>query len=90
MISQAKEILALDKGSWAIMLPQVFLYAVAFHPDDFPAHEHVAGDCSSPLQNLSYRNEVTAIWAAGISARHLIIMLLPLGLSDGRSQLSLE
>ena len=42
------------------------------------------------LVELSYRNEIVAIWAAGISPARLLAMLLPLGLVLGAAQFVLN
>ncbi len=42
------------------------------------------------LVELSFRNEIVAIWAAGISPLRLIAMLLPLGLVLGIAQFALN
>jgi lipopolysaccharide export system permease protein len=42
------------------------------------------------LVELGYRNEIVAIWAAGISPLRILIMLLPLGLALGTAQFLLN
>lgn len=81
MISQVKEILALDKGSWTIMFKYFFMRSPSTLTTFLPMSMLLA--ILLALTELSYRNEVTAIWAAGISPRRLVIMLLPLAFVTG-------
>lgn len=81
VISNVKEILALDKGNSAIMFKYFFMRSPSTLATFLPMSMLLA--ILLALTELSYRNEVTAIWAAGISPRRLIIMLLPLAFVTG-------
>ena len=81
VISYAKEILALDKGSSSIMFRYMLLRAPSTLATFLPMSVLLA--LLLTLMELSYRNEITAIWAAGASPRRLIIMLLPLAFVTG-------
>ncbi len=81
IMSYTKEILALDKGDSTIM----FKYFLLRMPSTLATYLPMAMLLALllALTELSYRNEVSAIWAAGISPRRLIIMLLPLAFVTG-------
>lgn len=81
IMSYTKEILALDKGDPSIM----FKYFLLRMPSTLATYLPMAMLLAIllALTELSYRNEVSAIWAAGISPRRLIIMLLPLAFVTG-------
>ena len=81
VISQVKEILALDKDSAVIMFRYFFMRSPSTLATYLPMSMLLA--ILLALTELSYRNEITAIWAAGISPRRLIIMLLPLAFVTG-------
>ncbi len=81
IMSNAKEILALDKGNSMIMLKYFLLRMPSILATYLPLSMLLA--ILLALTELSYRNEITAIWAAGISPRRLVIMLMPLAFATG-------
>jgi lipopolysaccharide export system permease protein len=81
IISYAKEILALDPGSTSIMFRYILMRAPSTLATFLPMSMLLA--ILLTLTELSYRNEITAIWSSGISPRRLIVMLLPLAFVSG-------
>jgi lipopolysaccharide export system permease protein len=81
IISYAKEILALDKGGSTIMFKYMAMRAPSTLATFLPMSMLLA--ILLTLTELSYRNEITAIWTSGTSPRRLIIMLLPLAFVTG-------
>ena len=81
VVSYAKEILALDKGSTTIIFKYMLLRAPSTLATFLPISMLLA--ILLALTELSYRNEITAIWSAGASPRRLIVMLLPIALITG-------
>ena len=75
IISYANEILALDKGSSSIIFKYMLMRAPSTLATFLPIS--VLLGLLLTLMELSYRNEITAIWTSGASPRRLIIMLLP-------------
>lgn len=81
VISYAKEILALDKGGTTIIFKYMFMRAPSTLATFLPMSVLLA--ILLTLTELSYRNEITAIWASGTSPFRLVIMLLPLAFVTG-------
>ena len=81
VISYAKEILALDNGSSSIIFKYILMRAPATLATFLPISVLLA--LLLTLTELSYRNEISAIWASGVSPLRLIIMLLPLAFVTG-------
>ncbi len=81
LVSYSKEILALDKGNTGILLKYIFMRSPATLATFLPMSMLLAILLS--LAELSYRNEVSAFWAAGASPTRLIVMLLPLAFVTG-------
>ena len=81
VISYAKEILALDPGSMSIMFRYMLMRAPSTLATFLPMSMLLA--ILLTLTELSYRNEITAIWTSGASPRRLIVMLLPLAFVTG-------
>ena len=81
VISYANEILALDKGNSGIMFKYMLMRAPSTLATFLPMSVLLA--LLLTLMELSYRNEITAIWTSGASPRRLVIMLLPLAFVTG-------
>jgi lipopolysaccharide export system permease protein len=81
LVSYSKEILALDKGHAGILFKYILWRSPATLSTFLPMSMLLAILLS--LTELSYRNEVSALWAAGASPGRLIIMLLPLAFVTG-------
>ena len=81
VVSYSKEILALDKGSSSIMLKYILLRAPATLSTFLPMSMLLA--LLLTLSELSYRNEISAIWAAGGSPLRIVVMLLPVAFVTG-------
>jgi lipopolysaccharide export system permease protein len=81
LVSYSKEILALDKGHASIMLRYFLLRSPATLATFLPMSMLLA--LLLTLTELSYRNEISAIWAAGGSPLRLVIMLLPVAFVTG-------
>ena len=81
VVSYSKEILALRPGDWSI-IPQ---YMLTRFPQTLATFLPLSMLLALllTLTELSYRNEMTALWAAGLSPVRLVIMLLPLALLAG-------
>jgi lipopolysaccharide export system permease protein len=81
IVSYAKEILALEKDSLVIIAKYALMRAPAMLSTFLSMSLLLA--MLLTLTELSYRNELTAIWAAGVSPLRLVVMLLPLALFAG-------
>jgi lipopolysaccharide export system permease protein len=81
LVSYSKEILALDKGHTSIMLKYILMRSPATLSTFLPMSMLLAILLS--LTELSYRNEIAAIWGSGVSPVRLIVMLLPLAFVSG-------
>jgi lipopolysaccharide export system permease protein len=79
--SYSNEILALKPGQPEIMLQYILMRAPGTLVTFFPISFLLATLLT--LTELSYRNELTAIWASGVSPFKLILMLTPLALGLG-------
>jgi lipopolysaccharide export system permease protein len=81
IITYANEILDLHNGAlWSIAY-----YALLRSPSVFSTFIpfSILLALLLALAELSYRNEITAFWAAGVSPLRMMIMLIPLGLLIG-------
>jgi lipopolysaccharide export system permease protein len=81
IVSYSKEILALDKGHASIFLRYMIMRAPATLSTFLPMSMLLA--ILLTLTELSYRNEITAIWSTGTSPMRLITMLLPVAFLAG-------
>jgi lipopolysaccharide export system permease protein len=81
VISYSKEILALDRGDMPVIVQYLLMRLPATLATFIPMSFLLA--LLLTLAELSYRSEVTAIWAGGISPARLIWMLMPLCLLVG-------
>lgn len=81
VVTYAKEILALDNGSPAIVFSYFLMRAPGTLSTFLPISVLLA--MLLVLMELSYRNEMPAIWSAGISPMRLVLMLLPFALMAG-------
>lgn len=81
IVTYAKEILALENGSLAIIFKYVVARAPATLATFLPMSLLLA--LLLAITELSYRNELTAMFASGISPARLIFMLTPLALVAG-------
>jgi lipopolysaccharide export system permease protein len=81
LVTYAKEILALDSNGASIILRYLATRAPATLATFLPMSLLLA--LLLTMTELSYRNEMTAIWAIGISPFRLIGMLAPLALLIG-------
>jgi lipopolysaccharide export system permease protein len=81
IVTYAREILDLRNGA----LSAVGYYAVLRAPAVLSTFTPISVLLALllALTELSYRNEITAIWAAGLSPARLMLMLIPLGLLLG-------
>ena len=68
----------MTSGDRALLLPS----ALAGHTVDLPADQRSAR-AAARLTELSYRNEMAAIWSAGVSPVRMMGMLLPFALLVG-------
>lgn len=80
-VSYAKEILALDQGNFSILFRYMLYRAPATLATFLPMSVLLA--ILLTLTELSYRNEISAIWATGTSPLRLIRMLLPVAFITG-------
>ena len=87
-VSYAKEILALDKGNLTILFQYMFYRAPSELATFLPMSLLLA--VLLTLTELSYRNEIAAIWATGTSPLRLIFMLLPIAFLTGGLQFLLS
>ncbi len=81
VVSYSREILALDHGS-ASTMGRYMLHRLPATLSTFLLMSFLLALLLT-LAELSYRNEITAIWASGISPLRLIGMLLPLSIIVG-------
>jgi lipopolysaccharide export system permease protein len=81
VVAYAKEILALEDGGLAIIAKYIAARAPATIATFLPISLLLA--MLLTITELSYRNELTAIWAAGLSPLRLIMLLAPLALLIG-------
>ena len=81
VVSYSKEILALDRGHSSIMFRYILMRSPATLATFLQMSMLLA--LLLTLTELSYRNETSAIWAAGGSPLRLIIMLLPVAFVTG-------
>jgi lipopolysaccharide export system permease protein len=81
VVTYAKEILALDNGGPAIVFSYFIMRAPGTLSTFLPISVLLA--LLLVLMELSYRNEMPAIWSAGISPLRLVLMLLPFALLAG-------
>ncbi len=81
IVSYSKEILALDKGHVSIIFRYLFMRSPATLATFLPMSMLLA--LLLTLTELSYRNEIPAIWAAGGSPVRLVVMLLPVAFITG-------
>jgi lipopolysaccharide export system permease protein len=81
IVSYAKEILALDNGHSSIMLTYMLYRSPATLATFLPMSILLA--LLLTLTELSYRNEISAIWATGASPLRIIVMLLPIAFVAG-------
>jgi lipopolysaccharide export system permease protein len=77
----SNEILALAPGRPQIMIKYILMRAPATLVTFFPMSFLLA--MLLTLTELSYRNELTAIWASGVSPLRLIAMLAPMAIGLG-------
>jgi lipopolysaccharide export system permease protein len=80
-VSYAKEILALEPGHALILLKYMLHRAPATLATFLPMSMLLA--ILLTLTELSYRNEITAIWATGVSPMRLVLLLLPVAFLTG-------
>jgi lipopolysaccharide export system permease protein len=81
IVTYAKEILDLNDGALSGLAKYALLRAPAVLSTFIPFSLLLS--LLLALTELSYRNEITAFWAAGLSPVRVMIMLLPLGLIVG-------
>lgn len=87
-VSYAKEILALQPGNFGILLKYMAYRAPSELATFLPMSLLLAVLLS--LTELSYRNEIAAIWATGTSPLRLIFMLFPIAFLAGGTQFLLS
>ncbi len=80
-ISYSPEILALRANNSSIVLEYIFYRAPGTLATFLPVSMLLA--VLLTLTELSYRNEVAALWAAGLSPSRIVVLLLPLALLAG-------
>ncbi len=80
-VSYAKEILAIDKGNFSVLFRYMAYRAPATLATFLSMSVLLA--ILLTLTELSYRNEIPAIWATGTSPLRLIGMLLPVAIITG-------
>ena len=81
LVTYAKEILAINPGSSSIVLKYLAMRIPATLATFLPMSLLLA--LLLAVTELSYRNELTAIWSVGVSPLGFIKMLLPLALLSG-------
>jgi lipopolysaccharide export system permease protein len=81
VVAYAKEILALDDSSTAIIGKYILARAPATMATFLPISLLLA--LLLAITELSYRNEMAAIWSVGLSPARLIVLLAPLALLIG-------
>ncbi|MBI2718858.1 MAG: LptF/LptG family permease [Rhizobiales bacterium] len=80
-VSYSSEILALRPGDLSIV-PQYILYRMPMTLVTFLPISMLLAMLLT-LTELSYRNEITALWAAGLSPARIVVLLAPLALLTG-------
>lgn len=78
IVAYTKEILALDPISYIAVGKYMFVRSASFLATFLPLSLLLA--MLVTISELSYRNELTAIWSIGISPMRLVLMLLPVAL----------
>ena len=81
VVAYAKEILALGSGGIGIVAEYMLMRAPSTLATFLPISMLLA--LLLVLTELSYRNEVPALWSAGLSPFRITVMLLPLGFLAG-------
>lgn len=81
VVTYAKEILALRDGDLTVILSYFLMRAPATLSTFLPISVLIA--LLLVLMELSYRNEMPAIWSSGLSPFRIMLMLLPFGLLVG-------
>lgn len=81
VVTYSKEILALRGGDLTAIFPYFLLRAPATLSTFLPISVLIA--LLLVMMELSYRNEMPAIWSAGVSPFRIVLMLLPLALLVG-------
>ncbi len=81
VVAYAKEILALGSGGAGIVAEYMLLRSPSTLATFLPISMLLA--LLLVLTELSYRNEVPALWSAGLSPFRITVMLLPLGFLAG-------
>ena len=84
LLGSAKDVQALRPGSSSIMFESVAMRAPSVLANFMPISMLLAMLLS--LSELSYRNEMVALWTAGLSPARLIVLLLPLAFLAGGLQ----
>ena len=85
VLTNAKDLQALRPNDMTILL-QFMLYRAPSVLVNYMGISMLLAMLLS-LTELSYRNEMAAMWAAGLSPARLIIMLLPLSIWYGQGKL---
>lgn len=81
VVAYAKEILALGSGGIGIVAQYMLMRAPSTLATFLPISMLLA--LLLVLTELSYRNEIPALWSGGLSPFRIIVMLLPLGFLAG-------
>ena len=81
VVAYAKEILALGSGGASIVAEYMLMRAPSTLATFLPISMLLA--LLLVLTELSYRNEIPALWSAGLSPFRITVMLLPLGFLAG-------
>jgi lipopolysaccharide export system permease protein len=81
VVTYSKEILALRGGDLTAIFPYFLLRAPATLSTFLPISVLIA--LLLVMMELSYRNEMPAIWSSGVSPFRIVLMLLPLALLVG-------
>lgn len=81
VVAYAKEILALGSGGAGIVAEYMLMRAPSTLATFLPISMLLA--LLLVLTELSYRNEIPALWSAGLSPFRITVMLLPLGFLAG-------
>lgn len=81
VVAYAKEILALDRGGIGMVLQYMLFRAPGTAQTFLPISMLLA--LLLVLTELSYRNEIAALWSTGMSPVRIVLMLLPIGFLVG-------
>ena len=81
IVTYAKEILALRDGDFSVIFDYFLMRAPITLSTFLPISVLIA--LLLVLMELSYRNEIPAIWSAGVSPLRIVLMLLPFALFAG-------